>query len=564
MNPIDKIYELKQQLEDLLKLLKLQSVDLKNQHSLVTPRNEDMEQTITNMQQQLDELEAVTSEINLALRRLQLQEILAAIADPTPAKLLKAFTEFIGAERGMLWLGDLNSQYDTYAQGTFALPEQNLATEIAQKAIETQDTILTDNAQHNAKFREQQSIIAQALRWLTVTPILVNHQLVGAIYNDKPIRQGILPKDDLNALAETLGDFLTSTFDHPLSDQEAFFAGGVAEEVIAPELIDDLLEDQLKENKADERDSESLRSRGAPQAAPAIPAPTMPGASVPAPPQPAKKSAPNRDESTDVTTRFSAYYPPEIKLDVWETMYAYIFRPKAASLVEADANRALEHKITAYRRVDDETMTQVVEEGTLITATPYLPGVQFNPPQLMVGFYDDWQRFEFKLRAKEASLEQAANGYITFTTAGIIIAEIPISIFVTAHIRQTQPIIAAQKIYNAIFCSYSHADTAIVERVELACKTLGLDYLRDVHTLKSGQDWNDQLYRLIEQADIFQLFWSEKASKSIYVEQEWRHALALADRSHFIRPVYWSQPMPRVPEELGHIHFTYQPDLAIG
>ncbi len=36
--------------------------------------------------------------------------------------------------------------------------------------------------------------------------------------------------------------------------------------------------------------------------------------------------------------------------------------------------------------------------------------------------------------------------------------------------------------------SYSHADTAIVEAVEKASQALGMDYLRDVMTLKSGQD----------------------------------------------------------------------------
>lgn len=554
MNPIDKIHDLQQQLGDLLKLLKGQSVDLENQQDIATPPEDKINRTITH----IDQLESLTQQINLALRRLQLHENLAAIVDPTPAKLLKAFTEFIGAERGILWLGDLNSQYNSYSQGNFTQPELNVAMSIAQKAIEIQDTIITDNAQHNTRFRESHLVIALSLRWLTSTSILVNHQVIGAIYTDKPIRQGVLSKEELNALAETLGDFLTSPFDHQLTDQEALFIGGIAEEAIAPELIDDVLTDQLKE--VDRSASESFGSRDKPQAAISAPAP-MPGAAPSA--QPAKKSERKRDVSQDTTARFSAYYPPEIKLEVWETLYAYIFRPIAGSLVEADVYRELEQKIAAYRRIDEVT-SQVVEEGTLITATPYLPGVQFNPPQLMIGFYDDWQRFEFKLRAKEAPLEQSVNGYITFTTAGIIIAEIPISIFVTARIRQTQPIMAAQKIYNAIFCSYSHADTAIVERVELACKTLGLDYLRDVHTLKSGQDWNDQLYHLIEQADIFQLFWSEKASKSIYVEQEWRHALALADRSHFIRPVYWNQPMPHVPEELSHIHFSYQPDLGIG
>ncbi len=90
-----------------------------------------------------------------------------------------------------------------------------------------------------------------------------------------------------------------------------------------------------------------------------------------------------------------------------------------------------------------------------------------------------------------------------------------------------------------------------------------MDYLRDVHTLKSGQDWDDQLLTLIENADIFQLFWSGTAADSPYVRKEWEHALGLGrDETAFIRPVYWETPMPGVPDELDHIHFAYQPNLG--
>jgi hypothetical protein len=118
------------------------------------------------------------------------------------------------------------------------------------------------------------------------------------------------------------------------------------------------------------------------------------------------------------------------------------------------------------------------------------------------------------------------------------------------------------KPYQSIFCSYSHKDTWIVERVEKAYKALGMDFLRDVVKLKSGQDWNDELLNMIDRADIFQLFWSSNAMQSKYVQQEWEYALKKGTgRVSFIRPVYWEEPMPNVPPELGHIHFAFQPEL---
>jgi hypothetical protein len=85
-----------------------------------------------------------------------------------------------------------------------------------------------------------------------------------------------------------------------------------------------------------------------------------------------------------------------------------------------------------------------------------------------------------------------------------------------------------------------------------------MDYLRDVMTLKSGQNWSQELLDMIGRADVFQLFWSSTASMSAYVEQEWRFALELAAEKGpaFIRPVYWEKIIPQVPQALSSIHFA--------
>jgi hypothetical protein len=67
---------------------------------------------------------------------------------------------------------------------------------------------------------------------------------------------------------------------------------------------------------------------------------------------------------------------------------------------------------------------------------------------------------------------------------------------------------------------------------------------------------------MINQADVFQLFWSKCAAKSAFVEREWRHAHSLGrDEARFVRPVYWTKPMPAPPVELARLHFAYSPEL---
>ena len=167
----------------------------------------------------------------------------------------------------------------------------------------------------------------------------------------------------------------------------------------------------------------------------------------------------------------------------------------------------------------------------------------------------------------DAPLDEAANGRITFMIEGLIVGDVPLSVYVSTDAASAAPPQVTQAHpYRAIFCSYSHKDTAIVELVELAMRTLGDQYLRDATTLRSGEDWNEALMRMIDAADIFQLFWSENAAGSKFVEEEWRYALGLkashAKDDHFLRPVRWVDPIaPNPPGDLGRIEFFYEPRL---
>lgn len=265
-------------------------------------------------------------------------------------------------------------------------------------------------------------------------------------------------------------------------------------------------------------------------------------------------------ESGDVY--FSAYYPKEITSGVWRSFYAYMFRQLAAREITQDVEKQLASLQDTFREIE-QAARGVIPEGATVTATPYFDGVQFNPPSVTISFLEDWHRFDFRVRASEEWLNRASNGFLTFSVSGVIVGDLPISMFVGHADSSTLDARATRRLYDSIFASYSHDDANIVERVEHACRSLGLDYLRDVISLKSRQDWNDQIFEMIEQADIFQLFWSQAAATSPHVEREWRHALQLhTDKRVFIRPVYWSQPMPPVPVELSRIHFMYQPELA--
>ncbi len=278
----------------------------------------------------------------------------------------------------------------------------------------------------------------------------------------------------------------------------------------------------------------------------------------------APTSAPASETTSKPTpVQFLAYAPREVTPNIWLPLRAYVFKATAAAAVTADATQQLGSLLPSYRTVERSAQSAIAE-GALIVATPTLDGFQFNPPSAQMAFYDAFERFDFKLRATSAALDQASNGRITFTVEGVIVADVPLSIYVSQSTSSDTSSVASptRPIYRSIFCSYSRQDTQIVQRVERAVQALGDTFLRDVESLKSGEDWQKQLPRLIAEADIFQLFWSSASARSDAVKQEWTYALSLKRDVGFIRPVYWQLPMPSPPAELAAINFAYEPNLS--
>jgi serine phosphatase RsbU (regulator of sigma subunit) len=176
----------------------------------------------------------------------------------------------------------------------------------------------------------------------------------------------------------------------------------------------------------------------------------------------------------------------------------------------------------------------------------------------------DVHREEFDLRASSGLDGTTARGRLSAYLGAILLAEVDFAIKVDSLHRSAargEPQeTAAARPYHKIFASYSHKDIEIVRQYEKFVQTLGDQYLRDVRDLRSGQDWDEALSRLIDQADVFQLFWSTNSMRSPFVRREWEYALSL-DRSSFIRPTYWELPFPESsdpplpPDELRRLHF---------
>ena len=82
--------------------------------------------------------------------------------------------------------------------------------------------------------------------------------------------------------------------------------------------------------------------------------------------------------------------------------------------------------------------------------------------------------------------------------------------------------------FNKIFISYAHQDIEQVKHIALAYKAQGADYFFDRDKLAAGDIYEEEIFRYIDNADLFILCWSANAARSEYVWKETEHALMRA------------------------------------
>jgi serine/threonine protein kinase len=290
------------------------------------------------------------------------------------------------------------------------------------------------------------------------------------------------------------------------------------------------------------------------------------------PPAPPPDSLEVMFEHDDV--QFTVYRPKVVRPGEWYPLLAYAHladrrpdapkeEPDPIEQVRAQAKQILGARAKEFRDTSADARQAVPREGE-ITLLPDVPGIEFNPERRVFRWLEDFHREEFRFRASAELDGKVARGRLAAYLGVILLAEVDLAIKVDSTCQQTAKADAPEeevaRPYRRIFASYSHKDAEIVRQYEWFVETLGDKYIRDVHDLRAGEAWDEALLRLIEEANVFQLFWSTNSMHSPFVEREWQFALSL-HRPNFVRPTYWEEPFPAVPEknlppkELVQLHF---------
>src|ERR1051325_2183658 len=271
--------------------------------------------------------------------------------------------------------------------------------------------------------------------------------------------------------------------------------------------------------------------------------------------------------SSTENVEFSAFYDEHPELNSRQSLQVFIHLGALGD--EIDIGR-----IAAERRKPGSATTEIayqIKVGTVITVVPESDQLEFEPYALSRKWNGSWIRYDFEFKAEGvATTEKLIR--ISIQIMGIEIAHIDCVITLTNPelTDQTAPenplTVAKLKnektyLYRSIFISYSRRDRKIIDVYKFAQLAIGDDIFVDTASIRTGENWQKALARAIDEADIFQLFWSANSAASENVRHEWDYALTQRCPGDgcvgFIRPFYWEQPMPPPPPPLKHLNFRF-------
>jgi len=207
----------------------------------------------------------------------------------------------------------------------------------------------------------------------------------------------------------------------------------------------------------------------------------------------------------------------------------------------------------------ESTSGGLVVRGTRISAYLAIPNFFIPDCQNSISWVGEVSKATFPVKVPEGLKHGEYFGNVTFYVEGLLIAKLYFAIKVTSYESDIEKIMTRAMRVRSAFASYASEDRdQVLERIQGMKKLRpDLDLFIDVVTLRSGEYWKGRLLDEISRRDIFYLFWSSAASRSSFVDWEWRTALDKRGMD-FIDPVPLDSPdkVPPPKELADQLHFN--------
>jgi len=231
--------------------------------------------------------------------------------------------------------------------------------------------------------------------------------------------------------------------------------------------------------------------------------------------------------------------------------------------LERQRKQVIERALEAARAATGEIL--VTSKGPVGVARGTVLSVRLDVDGLTIPYAEDeilWEgeigNATFSVRVPDEVPEGPKPGVATIFADGLQIARVCFLIHVGKALAEVTDVPVEEERHRKAFACYASQDRdGVMARVQGIQKAApDMEIFVDVDSLRSGQYWEQELWKVIPSKDIFYLFWSLRASQSEWVQKEWRCALATRGLD-FIDPVPLASPehVPP-PAELAARHFN--------
>ncbi len=261
----------------------------------------------------------------------------------------------------------------------------------------------------------------------------------------------------------------------------------------------------------------------------------------------------NTKKSETMRVEFSVFVPKNINpkssflLDIWAYLPTdYQFVCSRAKELDRDLNIGLKKGVP-------------VTSGSTLTVTIEIPLFKVLDPIDTIIWQGEPTNTSFIVEVPGNLCAGTYPGKANVLVNGLCIAKIQflISLFSSSDQKYINSSVKQSYVHSA-FASYASENREeVLYRIQGMKKVVpDLDIFTDILSLRSGQNWKEELRKHVPTKDTFFLFWSQFAARSVWVEREWK--LALHGRGlDYIDPIPLEEPdIAPPPRELSTLHFS--------
>ncbi len=168
------------------------------------------ENRLKSVEEVLEKLAAERQKTSQQARLAKLYEVSRAIGSSLDLQtvlnqVMDAIIALTGAERGFLLIQDDDGNLTipvrrNFDQETIGMEAVSISRTVTNRVLESNQAIITTNAQEDPRFASQASVIAHALRSIMACPLRVRGKVIGVVYVDNRVRTNLFNEQDLELL----------------------------------------------------------------------------------------------------------------------------------------------------------------------------------------------------------------------------------------------------------------------------------------------------------------------------------------------------------------------------